>query len=110
MRMAFPAVATSTQVPPLIPREVLFGNPRYARLRISPDGTRIAYLAPDDRDVLQVWIRTIGERDDRAVTADRPSGWPATPGVAASTANPDQGMGRYDLGIDSGAGAPAWAG
>src|SRR5581483_865577 len=49
---------------------VLFGNPRYARMRISPDGTRIAYLAPDARDVLQVWVRTIGQNDDRTVTAD----------------------------------------
>jgi dipeptidyl aminopeptidase/acylaminoacyl peptidase len=57
-------------MPPLIPREVLFGNPRNARLRISPGGTRIAYLAPDDREVLQVWVRTIGQADDHMVTAD----------------------------------------
>src|SRR5688572_16899448 len=41
-----PTAVVTAQVPPLIPREVLFGNPKYARLRISPDGTRIAYLAP----------------------------------------------------------------
>ncbi len=31
---------------PLIPREVLFGNPERANPQISPDGTQIGYLAP----------------------------------------------------------------
>ena len=39
---------------PLIPREVLFGNPEKAAAKISPDGRHLAYLAPDDRGVLQV--------------------------------------------------------
>ena len=39
---------------PLIPREVLFGNPDKAMPRISPDGTCIAYLSPVD-GVLNVW-------------------------------------------------------
>ena len=36
---------------PLIPRDVLFGNPTRDNPRIAPDGTRLAYLAPVD-DVL----------------------------------------------------------
>ena len=40
---------------PLIPREVLFGNPDRASPRISPDGTRLAFLAPVD-GVLNVWV------------------------------------------------------
>jgi len=32
--------------PTLIPRETLFGNPDKAALRVSPDGKRIAFLAP----------------------------------------------------------------
>ncbi|WP_239123379.1 S9 family peptidase [Rhizocola hellebori] len=31
---------------PLIPRSVLFADRRYARPRISPDGSKLAYLAP----------------------------------------------------------------
>src|SRR4028119_1728744 len=31
---------------PLIPREVLFGNPQRVAPRLSPDGERLAYLAP----------------------------------------------------------------
>ena len=54
----------------LIPREVLVGNPTKASPRISPDGTRLSYLAPSEEGVLNVWVRTIGKEDDRMVTAD----------------------------------------
>lgn len=54
---------------PLIPREVLFGNPERTDPQISPDGTQIGYLAPVN-GVLNVWIRTLGKTDDRAVTSD----------------------------------------
>ena len=60
-------------ITPLIPREVLFGNPERADPQISPDGTQIGYLAPVD-GVLNVWIRTLGKTDDRAVTADKHRG------------------------------------
>ena len=39
----------------LIPREVLFGNPERVSPRISPDGTRLAWIAPRD-GVLNVWV------------------------------------------------------
>lgn len=55
---------------PLIPRAVLFGNPERASPQISPDGKYLAYLAPDERNVLQVWMRTVGATDDRVLTAD----------------------------------------
>jgi dipeptidyl aminopeptidase/acylaminoacyl peptidase len=57
----------------LIPRELLFGNPERADPQISPDGTQLGYLAPVD-GVLNVWIRTLGKDDDRAVTADQKRG------------------------------------
>ena len=53
----------------LIPRDVLFGNPEKAAPWLSPDGTRIAYLAPHE-GVLSVWVRTIGAADDRVVASD----------------------------------------
>jgi dipeptidyl aminopeptidase/acylaminoacyl peptidase len=34
----------------------------------------MAYIAPDEKDVLQVWVRTIGENDDRQVTQDKKRG------------------------------------
>jgi dipeptidyl aminopeptidase/acylaminoacyl peptidase len=43
----------------LIPRSVLFGNPERTSPRISPDGTRLAWIAPRD-GVLNVWVGPIG--------------------------------------------------
>src|SRR5258708_28171471 len=39
----------------LIPRQVLFGNPERVSPHISPDGTRLAWIAPHD-GVLNVWV------------------------------------------------------
>ena len=53
----------------LIPRDVLFGYPGKAGPSLSPDGARIAYLAPAN-GVLSVWVRTVGADDDRVVASD----------------------------------------
>ncbi len=54
----------------LIPRRQFFGNPRRARARISPDGSKLAFLAPLE-GVLNVWV---APSDDvsaaKAVTQD----------------------------------------
>src|SRR5215831_21320900 len=63
------AIAQST----LIPRSVLFGNPERTNPQISPDGTMLAYLAPD-QGVLNVWVRTLGKTDDHVITNDRKRG------------------------------------
>ena len=59
---------------PLIPRRVLFGNPDRTSPQISPDGARLAFLAPVD-GVLNVWV---GPADDpkaaSPVTEDRERG------------------------------------
>jgi dipeptidyl aminopeptidase/acylaminoacyl peptidase len=60
--------------PPLIPREILFGNPQRSNPQISRDGKYLAYLAPDDKNVLQVWLRTLGQEDDRQLTNDKERG------------------------------------
>src|SRR6201984_540078 len=43
----------------LIPRSVLFGNPERVSPQISPDGARLAWIAPRD-GVLNVWVAPIG--------------------------------------------------
>ena len=59
---------------PLIERETLFGNPDRAAARISPDGKRLAYLAPVD-GVLNVWVGPIGKpAAARPVTNDKKRG------------------------------------
>ncbi|HWB09480.1 MAG TPA: S9 family peptidase [Pirellulales bacterium] len=47
--------AAADPATPLIPRQVLFGNPDRAAARISPDGRRLAFLAPVE-GVLNVWV------------------------------------------------------
>jgi hypothetical protein len=69
-----PVAALRADAPPLIPREVLFGNPERVSPQISPDGKRLAWIAPDDKNVLQVWVKTIGGTDDKVVTADKKRG------------------------------------
>src|SRR5262245_5412667 len=44
----------------LIPRKLLFGDPEKSAVTISPDGTRIAYLAPVD-GVLNLWVGPIDD-------------------------------------------------
>jgi dipeptidyl aminopeptidase/acylaminoacyl peptidase len=62
----------TTQVE-LIPRKVLLGNPVKASPQISPDGTRMAYLAPVN-NVLNVWVGNIGSEDYQPVTKDEDRG------------------------------------
>src|ERR687892_2588183 len=68
---------TATSTVPLIPREILFGNPEKVAPRLSPDGERLAYLAPED-GVLNVWVgpvgRPAGGDDFEPVTDDRKRG------------------------------------
>ena len=52
---------------------MLFGNPERTNPQISPDGTQLGYLAPVN-GVLNVWTKTIGQDDDRAVTNDTKRG------------------------------------
>jgi dipeptidyl aminopeptidase/acylaminoacyl peptidase len=66
-------VAAQAAATPLIPRAALFGNPERAQPQVSPDGTRLAYLAPDN-GVLNVWVRSLDKDDARVVTSDTKRG------------------------------------
>lgn len=59
---------------PLIPREVLFGNPERVSPSLSPDGTKLGFVAPED-GVLNVWVGPADRPSEaRAVTHDRDRG------------------------------------
>ena len=60
-------------MPSLIPRSVLLGNPRRSQPALSPDGKRLAYLAPNEGDALQIWVPRLAMNDDRCVSAERGS-------------------------------------
>jgi dipeptidyl aminopeptidase/acylaminoacyl peptidase len=59
--------------PPLIPLRHLFDNPERALGRLSPDGRRIAWLAPRE-GVLNVWVRDRAGGEARPLTDDRDRG------------------------------------
>ncbi|MDZ4780739.1 MAG: S9 family peptidase [Planctomycetia bacterium] len=59
---------------PLIARETLFGNPQRAAARISPDGSKLSFLAPVN-NVLNVWVGPISDPSAaKAVTNDTKRG------------------------------------
>src|SRR5581483_984789 len=70
------AVSALAQPPavPLIPRDLLLGNPERLMPQISPDASKLGWIAPDDKGVLQVFVRTLGSSDDAAVTQDKKRG------------------------------------
>ncbi|KWX24643.1 peptidase S9 [Mycolicibacterium wolinskyi] len=57
----------------LIPLEVLLGHPERAAPQISPDGTRLSYLAPLD-GVLNVFVGDAGSGNEQPVTHDKDRG------------------------------------
>lgn len=58
------------EMPPLIPRQVLFDNPERSTPRLSPDGRHLSWLAPDRNGVMQVWAQTVRRPDAKALTSD----------------------------------------
>lgn len=62
------------ELPPLVPRAVLFGDPQKDVPQISPGGERLAYVAPSAEGVVNVWVRTLGQQDARQVTRDERAG------------------------------------
>ena len=60
-----PLAMTATTSEEIIPRAVLFGNPKNASPQISPDGTYLAYLAPSaEDDVLNIFVRAAADDDN----------------------------------------------
>ena len=80
-------------------REGLFGPPTFDNPRLSPDGNRVAWLAPVD-GVPQVWVGGVDDpdRSGRPVTS---AAWP----VRFQTWAPD---GRGVLHIGDPTGAEVW--
>src|ERR1700761_1714155 len=77
----------------LIPRTVLFGNPERTSPQLSPDGTRLGWIAPHD-GVLNVWVAPLRAAPDRDDTVD----WSAARVV---TDDQDRGIRRFTWAHDA---------
>lgn len=68
--------ATSSSSEKLIPRKVLFGNPKYASPQLSPDGKYLSFLAPSDENVLNVFVKLTSDPLEKArmITKDKSRG------------------------------------
>jgi len=52
--------STTTGLPPLIDREIIFGNPEIAAAQISPNGQYIAFLKPW-KETRNLYVKAVGE-------------------------------------------------
>jgi dipeptidyl aminopeptidase/acylaminoacyl peptidase len=52
-------------LPPLIDREIFFGNPEIAGAQISPDGKYIAFIKPY-KDTRNIWVKGLADPFDKA--------------------------------------------
>ena len=72
-------------LPPLIDRELLFGNPEIAGAQLSPDGKYLAFLKPW-KDTRNIWVKGPGEPFSSArlltTEAKRPVAGFSGPGTA----------------------------
>ena len=73
----FISLTAPAQVPPLIDRELFFGDPEISGAQISPDGQYVSFLKPF-KGVRNIWVKTRAEAFSQAhpITADtaRPVG------------------------------------
>lgn len=63
--------SATAQLPPLIDREIFFGNPEIAGAQLSPDGKFISFIKPF-QDTRNIWVKGIDEPFDKArvITAE----------------------------------------
>ncbi len=63
--------AKAESLPPLLDRELFFGNPEIAAAQISPDGKYIAFMKPW-KETRNIWVKKTGDSYDKArlVTAE----------------------------------------
>lgn len=66
------SLQASAELPPLLDRELFFGDPEISGARISPDGQFISFIKPYN-DVMNIWVKKRNEPFDKArpLTADK---------------------------------------
>jgi dipeptidyl aminopeptidase/acylaminoacyl peptidase len=63
-------LCVSAQLPPLIPSKIFLGNPARTMPQLSPDGTRLSYMAEGENGILHIFVQTLGKDDARQATHD----------------------------------------
>ncbi len=58
----------------LIPKEILFGNPEKYEPTLSPDGTKLGFLAPDEKNVLNIWVKDLATSKEEKISSDEKRG------------------------------------
>ncbi len=59
------SMAVVNNLPPIIDREIFFGNPEITGARISPDGKFIAFRKPY-KGTMNIWVKGADEPFERA--------------------------------------------
>lgn len=67
-------VSYLNKLPELIPKKVLLGNPDKVGVQLSPDGTKLSWIAPNEKNVLNIWVQNIGEKKAVMITDDQKRG------------------------------------
>lgn len=103
------AATSATDEVELIPRELLFSDPAYVRIRISPDGRHLSWIAPLD-GVANLWVAPADDPGRaRAVTRDSGRGigwyfWSYRPGTVlyVQDSGGDENFRIHAVDVDSG--------
>jgi dipeptidyl aminopeptidase/acylaminoacyl peptidase len=68
------AEAPASELPALISRDVLFGNPDRSNVRLSPDGKWLAWISPSE-GILNIWVAPVSALGEaKVLTNDRKRG------------------------------------
>ena len=69
--LILPTTAVFAQLPPIIDREIFFGDPEISGAQLSPDGKYITFIKPF-KNVRNIWIKERAAAFDKArpLTAD----------------------------------------
>lgn len=107
--LGFGGAAAQPSDVPLIPRDVLFGNPERAGVTVSPTGEMLSWLAPLD-GVLNVWVAPVDDLDAaKPITDDSYRGirqhfwaWNGTHVVFLQDTGGDENFRAYSVNVATG--------
>ncbi|KAI6214454.1 hypothetical protein M3Y94_00270200 [Aphelenchoides besseyi] len=71
LRLCVLILLTSKSVAELIPRRLLFGEPKHSAVSLSPNGSLIGFMAPNEQGITNVFVKCITCQDARPITFER---------------------------------------